>query len=58
MGEKWTEDPEGVCSFCKKTAPLGYALKDSSGVFQAACWPCAKKRIKEESDVQIGNQKA
>ncbi len=58
MSEEWSVDPEGVCFFCKKTVPVGYALRDSNGVFQQACWPCAKKQIKEESNVQDRNQKA
>ena len=48
MSDKWTHD-NGECTFCHKEEH-GYALKDKDDKFQPACWPCAKKRIKEETD--------
>ncbi|HTQ97229.1 MAG TPA: hypothetical protein VMH89_10510 [Candidatus Acidoferrum sp.] len=48
MSATWTP-VNGKCAFCNKEEH-GYALKDKAGEFQPACWPCAKKRIKEEKD--------
>ena len=53
MSAAWTP-VNGKCAFCNKEEH-GYALKDKAGEFQPACWPCAKKRIKEEKDGNDSN---
>lgn len=35
-------DNRGVCGFCGKLED-GYAMRDGTGMFQAACWPCVNK---------------
>lgn len=44
MSAEWTAEPK-PCAFCKKE-DNGYALQDAKGVWQPACWPCVKARLK------------
>ena len=47
----WIEANDDKCFFCKGPDP-GYSYDDDQGVERAACWKCAKKRVKEKTENQ------
>ena|ERR1035437_4668996 len=47
-------EDRGICGFCGKSEN-GYAEKDASGNWQAACWSCVKPS-KEQRDMGYAQQ--
>jgi len=45
----WTQDPDGKCHVCHRIKPLGYAMKDETGSWQAVCWDCVKPKKEEKN---------